>query len=85
MIPIFAGLSALGALTNGATGIAKAINEANSAKQQLNEATRHNTMMESIAMGKGLYLRPYKVGSGMNLRLHNDLQKKKTSNKKRRS
>lgn len=70
LIPIFAGLSALGALTNGVTGVAKAINEAKSAKNQLEEANRHNKMMESIAMGKGLYLRPYKAGSG--LRLHNE-------------
>ena len=54
MIPILAGLSALGALT--VTGIAKAINESKSAKNQLVEANRHNKMMESIAMGKGLYL-----------------------------
>ena len=33
-------------------------------------------MMESIAMGKGLYLRPYKIGSGLKLRLHNEQMKK---------
>ena len=79
LIPIFAGLSALGALTNGVTGVAKAINEAKSAKNQLEEANRHNKMMESIAMGKGLYLRPYKAGSG--LRLHNE-QPRKLAKKK---
>lgn len=70
LIPIFAGLSALGALSSGVSGIAKAINESKTAKNQLDEALRHNKMMESIAMGKGLYLRPYKAGSG--LRLHNE-------------
>ena len=74
LIPIFAGLSALGALSSGISGIAKAINESKTAKNQLDEALRHNKMMESIAMGKGLYLRPYKAGSG--LRLHNEQPKK---------
>lgn len=82
LIPIFAGLSALGALTSGVSGIAKAINEAKTAKNQLEEATRHNKMMESIAMGKGLYLRPYKAGSGFKLRLHNE--QLKTAKKKLR-
>lgn len=74
LIPIFAGLSALGALSSGVSGIAKAINEAKTAKNQFDEALRHNKMMESIAMGKGLYLRPYKAGSG--LRLHNEQPRK---------
>lgn len=65
LIPIFAGLSALGALTGGAAGVAKAVNDARSAKQQLQESQRHNKTMESIAMGRGLYLRPYKTGLGL--------------------
>ena len=77
LIPIFAGLSALGALTNGVSGVAKALNDAKTAKNQLDEATRHNKMMESIAIGNGLYLRPYKAGSGVKLRIHNDQKKKK--------
>ena len=44
-------------------------------KHQLDAATRHNKMMESIAMGKGLYLRPYKNGSGIKLHLHNEKKK----------
>ena len=83
LIPIFAGLSAVGALTSGVSGIAKAVNEAKTAKNQLEEATRHNKMMESIAMGKGLYLRPYKAGSGLKLRIHSEQSKsaKKNSDK----
>ena len=65
LIPIFAGLSALGALSGGAAGIAKAINSAKAARQQLDEAQRHNKTMESIAMGKGLFLKPYKKGLGL--------------------
>lgn len=68
LIPIFAGLSALGALAGGASGIAKAVTNARAAKQQLNEAQRHNRSMESIALGKGMYLQPYKSGLGLFLR-----------------
>ena len=78
LIPIFAGLSALGALTGGAAGVAKAVNDANAARKQLEEAKRHNRAMEQVSLGNGLYLRPYKTGAG--LRLYNDnLGKKKTS------
>lgn len=65
LIPIFAGLSALGALSGGAAGIAKAITAAKTASDQLKEAQRHNRTMESIAIGKGLYLKPYKTGLGL--------------------
>lgn len=68
LIPIFAVLSALGALSGGAAGIAKAVNDARAAKKQLEEANRHNRTMETIAMGKGLYLKPYKTGLGVFLR-----------------
>ncbi|KAK9738176.1 Phospholipase A2-like domain [Popillia japonica] len=37
LIPIFAGLSALGALSGGAAAIAKAVNQASQAKKQLSE------------------------------------------------
>ncbi|KAJ8915473.1 hypothetical protein NQ315_003236 [Exocentrus adspersus] len=65
LIPIFAGLSALGALGGGAAGIAKAVNDAKDAKQNLEESKRHNVAMEQIAMGKGLYMKPYKQGFGL--------------------
>lgn len=65
LIPIFAGLSALGTLSGGAAAIAKAVNSAKSAKQQLEEAQRHNKSMEAIALGKGMFLRPYKSGFGL--------------------
>lgn len=68
LIPIFAALSAVGALSGGAAGIAKAINDAKNAKKQLSESERHNKTMESIALrGKGLYLKPYKQGFGLYL------------------
>lgn len=69
LIPIFAGLSALGALSGGAAGIAKAVNDAKAAREQLQESQRHNKAMEAIAVGgKGLYLKPYKSGLGLFLR-----------------
>ena len=68
LIPLFAGLSATGALAGGAAGIAKAINDANAAKRGLEESKRHNETMEAIALGKGLYLKPYRKGLGLHLK-----------------
>lgn len=71
LIPLFAGLSALGALGGGAAGIAKAVNDAKATTQKLEEAKRHNQTMEAIALGKkgsGLYLKPYKTGCGLYLK-----------------
>ena len=68
LIPLFAELSAVGALAGGAGGIVKAVNDSKAAKQQLEENKRHNKTMESIAMGKGLYLKPYKRGFGLYLK-----------------
>jgi len=68
LIPLFAGLSATGALAGGAAGVAKAINQAKNAKSQLEESQRHNRTMEAIALGKGMYLKPYKKGFGLHLK-----------------
>lgn len=66
LIPLFAGLSALGGLAGGAAGIAQAVNRAKSAQKQLEEAKRHNKAMEDIALkGNGLYLKPYRKGMGL--------------------
>lgn len=66
LIPIFAGLSALGALAGGAAGVAKAVTDTKAARRQLDEAARHNQTMEAIALrGNGLFLRPYKSGLGL--------------------
>lgn len=67
LIPLFAGLSALGALSGGAAGIAKAVQDSKAAQEQLKESQRHNQTMEAIALGKGLYLKPYKKGLGLYL------------------
>lgn len=76
LIPIFAGLSALGALTGGAAGVAKAVNDARAANHQLKENKRHNETMEAIALGKGLYLKPYKTGMGLFLNPYTTTKKK---------
>lgn len=71
LIPLFAGLSALGSLAGGAAGIAKAVGVAKSARHKLEEAERHNKTMEAIALGKkgsGLYLKPYRKGLGLYLK-----------------
>lgn len=68
LIPIFAGLSALGALAGGASGIAKAVNDAKAAKEKLKEEKRHNMAMEQKPIGNGLYLKPYKKGFGLFLK-----------------
>lgn len=69
LIPIFAGLSALGSLAGGAAGITKAVNDYKVAQKSLQEAERHNKMMESIALGKGLYIKSHKKGAGLYLNL----------------
>lgn len=65
LIPIFAGLSALGSLAGGAAGIAKAVRDSQAAASELKEAQRHNKAMEAVALGRGLHLVPYKKGLGL--------------------
>lgn len=75
LLPLFAGLSATGALAGGAAQIAKAINASKAANQQLQESTRHNKTLEAIALGKGLYFKPYKTGYGLYLKPYKDENK----------
>lgn len=65
LVPLFAGLSATGMLTGGATGIARAIQEFNSAKKRMQESKQHNKKLESLCIGNGLVLRSYKNGLGI--------------------
>lgn len=67
LIPIFAGLSAAGSLAGGASGIAKAINDYRAAEKRLNELKRHNEKIESLCIGKGLNIKPFKEGFGIYL------------------
>lgn len=68
LIPIFAGLSALGSLTGSTAAVVNAINNARSAQRDLQEAKRHNNTMESIAIGKGYYLHAAPKGRGYYLK-----------------
>lgn len=70
LVPIFAGLSAVGGLAGGAAAITKAVNDASAARKALEEQKRHNQRVEAIALtgrpyGRGYYLRPYKNGYGL--------------------
>lgn len=66
LVPIFAGLGALGSLIGGTSNIISAINQYRNATKQLEENKRHNREMESVAIvkGSGFYLHPYKTGRG---------------------
>uniref|UniRef100_A0ABD2XRL4 Phospholipase A2-like domain-containing protein n=1 Tax=Trichogramma kaykai TaxID=54128 RepID=A0ABD2XRL4_9HYME len=80
LIPLFSALSAVGAVGGGTAGIVKAVNDAKAAKQRLHEMKKHNRKMETIALGKGLYLKPYKAGLGLSFgkKTKTKKQKKKT-------
>lgn len=65
LIPIFSALGALGSLGGGSAAVIKAIAEARNAKNELKEKERHNRAMETISVGKGLRLGPYKGGYGI--------------------
>lgn len=65
LIPIFAGLSAAGSLPGGVAGITSAIHEYKSAKKQISKLKRKDMPMESIRVGNGLHLKPYKGGLGI--------------------
>lgn len=72
LLPVFAGLSALGSLAGGASAVAKVITDNRNAKKKLDELKRHNLAIE----GRGLYLRPYK-GRGKRIRRRCPSKKKK--------
>jgi len=68
LAPIMAAIGALGGLgglVSGASSIAKTIHDIKNARDHLAEAKRHNRALESVSIGKGLYLRPYKKGYGL--------------------
>lgn len=65
LVPIMAGLSAIGSLAGGAAAVARSVNQAREAKQKLDEQKRHNLAMEAQKIGNGLYLKPYRKGYGL--------------------
>lgn len=76
LLPIFAGLSALGSVAGGASAVAKVITDSKNAKKNLAELKRHNLAME----GKGVYLKPYK-GRGKKKKKKCCKQKKRSSSR----
>lgn len=71
LIPIFAGLSALGSIAGTASSIVNTINKVKNAQKQLAESKRNNQAMETISIGKkngnGYYLRAGTSGRGFYL------------------
>lgn len=76
LIPLFAGLSALGSVAGGASAIAKTVIDAKNAKKKMEEDRRHNAAMEAIGKkGSGLYLRKSpKGGFGLFLKKQKNYQ-----------
>ena len=66
LVPLFAALSAAGSLSGGAAAIARAGSSAKEAREKLKEQKRHNKAMETpVALGRGLFIRPYRRGFGL--------------------
>jgi len=53
IVPILTALSALISLASGSAAIAKTINNARMAKEDMEEIKRHNRNIESVAVGEG--------------------------------
>lgn len=62
LVPIFAGLSALGSLVGSASSLVRAIKATNDAKSAIVRG------IKNVHIGSGLYLRPYKNGYGLYLK-----------------
>lgn len=62
LVPIFAGLSALGSLAGGAASIIRAIKSTDDGRKILKKQRSGN-----ISVGRGLYLAPYRQGYGLYL------------------
>lgn len=65
LIPIVTGLSAAGALVKRASAIAGMIRKFQNAQKTWNEMKRLNQKFETVTLGKGLQLKPYKNGLGI--------------------
>lgn len=63
LLPILAGLSALGSVASSAVGVYKTINEIRNGNKRIAESSANN-----VKVGNGLYLQPYKGGNGLYLK-----------------
>lgn len=72
LVPIFAGLGALGSIVGSAAGVANVINNVRKGQRELDESKRHNQTMEAIALsdrkGSGYHLHRFKTGRGYYLK-----------------
>lgn len=66
IVPILAGLSAIGSIVGSVAGVVKTAKDIKIAQKQLEENVRHNKAME-VKVGKGLYLKPDSRGNGLYL------------------
>lgn len=68
LVPIFAGLGALGSIIGSTAGVVNAINRTRQGQMEMEESKRHNRSMESIAIGnksgRGFYLHTNRRGQG---------------------
>lgn len=69
LLPILAGLSALGSLAGGTAAVVKTAKDIKHAREYLEENKRHNQAMEQ-KLGSGLYLKTMKNGRGLYLKPH---------------
>jgi hypothetical protein len=67
LIPLFAGLSAIGALAGEAAWFAKAVNDVQMTRNRFEEMVRQNHTMKNIGLcrGSGIYLKQYHKGFGL--------------------
>lgn len=65
LVPLMAGLGALGSLAGGAAAVARSVTRAQEGRKRLEEQKRHNLAMEAQKVGSGLYLKPYRKGYGL--------------------
>lgn len=72
LVPIFAGLSALGMLMSGGSTVAKTVIDARNAAKKLEEEHRHNKAVEMI--GNGLFVKKSKRGCGLYLKKQKNYQ-----------
>lgn len=74
LIPIFAGLGALGSIIGSTASVVNTMNQARRGQRELEENKRHNKTLEAIAIGnktgRGYYLHSPKHGKGYFLTAH---------------
>lgn len=70
LLPILAGIGALGSVIGSATGVVRTLKDIKSTKEMLLENARHNRAMENKMKGAGLYLNPYSRSAGNGLYLN---------------